>query len=142
MSTRNIITESKPIPINYTKSCYSFSDSIGPKKKYLFSLELTLKNKNIKKFNKLENNKYSYIIDIEDDILFNSIDNFRVNVIEIPFNSQSYNMYGIISHDLSNFTQKDDSFYIEFSQNNNGNAICTCYFIGVDFNTMFVSPPN
>lgn len=142
MSTRNIITESKPIPINYTKSCYSFSDSIGPKKKYLFSLELTLKNKNIKKFNKLENNKYSYIIDVEDDILFNSIDNFRVNVIEIPFNSQSYNMYGIISHDLSNFTQKDDSFYIEFSQNNNGNAICTCYFIGVDFNTMFVSPPN
>lgn len=142
MSTRNIITESKPIPINYTKACYSFSDSIGPKKKYLFSLELTLKNKNIKKFNKLENNKYSYIIDVEDDILFNSIDNFRVNVIEIPFNSQSYNMYGIISHDLSNFTQKDDSFYIEFSQNNNGNAICTCYFIGVDFNTMFVSPPN
>ena len=142
MSTRNIITESKPIPINYTKACYSFSDSIGPKKKYLFSLELTLKNKNIKKFNKLENNKYSYIIDVEDDILFNSIDNFRVNVIEIPFNSQSYNMYGIISHDSSNFTQKDDSFYIEFSQNNNGNAICTCYFIGVDFNTMFVSPPN
>ena len=51
-------------------------------------------------------------------------------------------MFGEICHDSSTFTQKDENFYIEFSQNNNGNAICTCYFIGVDFNTMFISPPN
>ena len=142
MSIRNIISETKPIPINYTKSCYSFSDPSAPKNKYLFSLELKLNNGTIKKFNKLENNKYSYIIDVEDEINYKDIKSFNINVIEIPFTSQSYSMNGMINHDSTNFTQKDENFYIEFSQNNNGDAICTCYFIGVDFNTMFVSPPN
>ncbi len=142
MSIRNIISETKPIPINYTKSCYSFSDPSAPKNKYLFSLELKLNNGTIKKFNKLENNKYSYIIDVEDEIIYKDIKSFNINVIEIPFTSQSYSMNGMINHDSTNFTQKDENFYIEFSQNNNGDAICTCYFIGVDFNTMFVSPPN
>lgn len=142
MSIRNLISESKPIPINYSKSCYSFSDPSAPKNKYLFSLELKVKDGSIKKFNKLENNKYSYIIDVEDDITYDNITNFSINVIEIPFNSQSYSMNGLIDHSSTNFTQKDDNFYIEFSQNNTGVAICTCYFIGVDFNTMFVSPPN
>ena len=40
---------SVPIPINYTKSCYSFSDSGKPKKRYLFDLVLTLKNRQTKK---------------------------------------------------------------------------------------------
>ena len=40
MSVRNLISETQPIPINYTKSCYSFSDPATPKKNYLFSLEL------------------------------------------------------------------------------------------------------
>ena len=142
MSIRNIISETKPIPINYAKSCYSFSDPSQPKNKYLFSLELKLKDQTVKKFNKLESNKYSYIIDIEDSINYKEIANFNINVIEIPFTSQSYSMNGIIDHASTNFTQKDDNFYIEFSQNNNGNAVCTCYFIGVDFNTIFVSPPN
>ena len=142
MSIRNIISETQPIPINYTKSCYSFSDPSAPKNKYLFNVELKLTDGTIKKFNKLENNKYSYIIDIEDMIIYKDISNFNINVIEIPFTSQSYSMNGIIDHNSTNFTQKDENFYIEFSQNNNGNAICTCYFIGVDFNTMFVSPPN
>ena len=51
-------------------------------------------------------------------------------------------MKGSINHDLSNFTQKDENFYIEFSKNNKGNTICSCYFIGIDFNSMFISPPN
>ena len=142
MSIRNIISETKPIPINYTKSCYSSSHPSAPKNIYLFSLELKLNNGTIKKFNKLENNKYSYIIDVEDEINYKDIKSFNINVIEIPFTSQSYSMNGMINHDSTNFTQKDENFYIEFSQNNNGDAICTCYFIGVDFNTMFVSPPN
>ena len=142
MSIRNLVSESKPIPINYTKSCYSFSDPTSPKNKYLFSLELKAKDGSVKKFNKLENNKYSYIIDIEDEINYDEITYFSINVIEIPFTSQSYSMSGSIDHSSTNFTQKDENFYIEFSQNNTGNAICTCYFIGVDFNTMFVSPPN
>ena len=142
MSIRNLVNETKPIPINYSKSCYSFSDPSGPKKNYLFSLELTLKNGTLRKFNKVENNKYSYIIDIDDEIIYNDITNFNIHVAELPFNDNTYSMFGKLSHESSTFTQKDENFYIEFSQNNTGITICTCYFIGVDFNTMFVSPPN
>tara|TARA_B100000161_G_C33477675_1_gene381020 strand:- start:66 stop:371 length:306 start_codon:yes stop_codon:yes gene_type:complete len=101
-----------------------------------------MKDKTIKNFNKIEDNKYSYIIDIEDDINYKDIINFNIFVSELPFNGNNYSMYGIIDQELSTFTQKDENFYVEFSQNNNGTALCTCYFIGVDFNTIFISPPN
>ncbi len=142
MSTNNLVSDTKPIPINYTKSCYSFSDPSTPNKKYLFSLELSLKKGGLRKFNKLESSKYSYIVDIDDEVLYDDISNFNINVTELPFTNNSYSMKGVICHSSSTFTQKDENFYVEFSQNNNGNAICTCYFIGVDFNTIFVSPPN
>ena len=142
MSIRNIVNETKPIPINYTPSCYSFSDPSRPRKNYLFSLELSLSNGTLRKFNKIENNKYSYIVDIDDEVNYTDIEGFNIHVVELPFNENTYSMTGKLSHESSNFTQKDENFYIEFSQNNNGSAICTCYFTGVDFNTMFVSPPN
>lgn len=142
MSIRNIVNETKPIPINYTPSCYSFSDPSRPRKNYLFSLELSISNGTLRKFNKIENNKYSYIVDIDDEVNYTDIEGFNIHVVELPFNENTYSMTGKLSHESSNFTQKDENFYIEFSQNNNGSAICTCYFIGVDFNTMFVSPPN
>ena len=142
MSIRNLVNETKPMPINYTSSCYSFSDPSKPKKNYLFSLELSLEDGTLRKFNKIENNKYSYIIDIDDEVKYSNIVAFNIHVMELPFNDNTYSMSGKISHDSSNFTQKDENFYIEFSQNNNDLALCTCYFIGVDFNTMFVSPPN
>ena len=142
MSIRNIVNETKPIPINYTPSCYSFSDPSRPRKNYLFSLELSLSNGTLRKFNKIENNKYSYIVDIDDEVNYTDIEGFNIHVVELPLNENTYSMTGRLSHESSNFTQKDENFYIEFSQNNNGSAICTCYFIGIDFNTMFVSPPN
>jgi len=141
MSTRNLVSDSKPIPINYTKSYHGFSDPHNSSK-YLFCLELGMKDKSIKNFNKVEDSKYSHIIELDDELNYKDIVNFNVNVSELPFNGTNYSMYGIIDHESTNFTQKDENFYIEFSQNNTGNALCTCYFIGVDFSTIFVSPPN
>lgn len=140
MSISNLVTETKPIPIKNLR--YSFYDPVGPQNKYLFSLELVINDGSKKKFNKLENNKYSHIIDINDMIDYKTINSFSINVMEIPFTSQIYSMNGHIEHSLTNFTQKNNNFYIEFSQNNFGNVICTCYFIGIDFNTIFISPPN
>ena len=34
------------------------------------------------------------------------------------------------------------NLYIEFSQNENGYTICTCFYTGLDYNKLFVSPPN
>ena len=142
MSTHNILSDTQPIPIKYTKSYHGFNDPFSPKKNYLFCLELGMKSIPVKQFTKVEENKYSYLIDIDDNINYKDMNKFNIFASELPFNGQSYSMKGEINHGLSNFTQKDENFYIEFSQNNSGNAICTCYFIGVDFNTMFVSPPN
>ena len=96
MSTNNLISDTKPIPINYTKSCYSFSDPSTPNKKYLFSLELSFKDGSLRKFNKLETNKYSYIVDIDDEVLYQDIVKFDVCVTELPFTNNNYSMSGII----------------------------------------------
>jgi hypothetical protein len=142
MSSRNLVSDTMPIPINYTKSYHGFSDPPNSCNKYLFCLELGMKDESVKNFNKIEDNKYSYIIDIDDEINYNDIVNFNIFVSELPFNGNNYTMYGKIDQTLSTFTQKDENFYVEFSQDTMGKALCTCYFIGVDFNTMFVSPPN
>ena len=142
MSTPNLLSDTKPIPITYTKSYHGFSEPPNSNNRYLFCLELGMSDKSIKNFNKIENKKYSYIVEIDDNIKFQQIESFNIYVSEIPFVGNNYSMFGKIDHDYSTFTQKDENFYIEFSTNNNKDTICTCYFTGVDFDTMFVSPPN
>ena len=142
MSTPNLLSDTKPIPISYTKSYHGFSEPPNSNNKYLFCLELELNDKSIRNFNKVENRKYSYIIELDDEIKYQNIDSFNIFVSEIPFNGNSYSMNGKIDHNMSTFTQKDENFYIEFSRNNNKDTICTCYFTGVDFDSIFVSPPN
>ena len=142
MSTPNLLSDTKPIPISYTKSYHGFSEPPNSNNKYLFCLELELYDKSIRNFNKVENKKYSYIIELDDEIKYQNINSFNIFVSEIPFNGNSYSMNGKIDHSMSTFTQKDENFYIEFSRNNNRDTICTCYFTGVDFNSIFVSPPN
>ena len=136
------MSDTKPIPISYTKSYHGFSEPPNSNNKYLFCLELELNDKSIRNFNKVENRKYSYIIELDDEIKYQNIDSFNIFVSEIPFNGNSYSMNGKIDHNMSTFTQKDENFYIEFSRNNNKDTICTCYFTGVDFDSIFVSPPN
>lgn len=142
MSTPNLLSDTKPIPISYTKSYHGFSEPPNSNNKYLFCLELELNDKSIRNFNKVENKKYSYIIELDDEIKYQNINSFNIFVSEIPFNGNSYSMNGKIDHNMSTFTQKDENFYIEFSRNNNKDTICTCYFTGVDFDSIFVSPPN
>ena len=64
-----------------------------------------MKDKSIKNFNKIEDNKYSYIIELDDEISYNDIVNFNIFVSELPFNGNNYTMYGVIDQDLSTFTQ-------------------------------------
>ena len=77
MSTRNLINDTKPIPIKYTKSYHSFSDPSGPRNRYLFCLELGMKSTIIKNFNKIEEGKYSYIVDIDDNITYKDKDEIK-----------------------------------------------------------------
>tara|TARA_B100002019_G_C21249257_1_gene590123 strand:- start:1210 stop:1641 length:432 start_codon:yes stop_codon:yes gene_type:complete len=134
---------SVPIPINYTKSCYSFSDSGKPKKRYLFDLVLTLKNRQTKKFTKLEKNLKSTIIDIEDNINYDEISDFVLNFAEIPFdNDNEYTIQGKINHSFSSFHLNSDKFYIEFSQNYSGKTICQSYILDGNLDYILSISPN
>ena len=134
---------SVPIPINYTKSCYSFSDSGKPKKRYLFDLVLTLKNRQTKKFTKLEKNLQSTIINTEDDLNYDDISEFELNFAEIPFDDDNeYTIAGKINHNFSSFQVHSDKFYIEFSQNYSGKTICQSYIIDGNLEYFLSCSPN
>lgn len=134
---------SVPIPINYTKSCYSFSDSGIPKKRYLFDLVLTLKNRQTKKFTKLEKNLQSTIINTEDNLNYDDISEFELNFAEIPFDDDiEYRITGKINHNFSSFEVHSDKFYIEFSQNYSGKTICQSYIIDGNLENLLSCSPN
>jgi hypothetical protein len=138
-----IITKSIPIQIKYSKSWHSFSDPNNQIQKYLFELKITLKSNEIRKFTNLENDKYSTLIFLKHQIKFCDIKKFSISISKLPFESDfNYELSGLINHDQSAYSQKNDNIYIEFSQNSNGFTICNCTFVGMDFSKICISPPN
>lgn len=134
---------SVPIPIKYTKSCYSFSDSGKPKKRYLFDLVIILKNRQTKKFTKIEKNSQSTIIDLEDNINYDEISEFKIIFAEIPFTDDNeYTLEGKINHSFSSFHLTTDKFYIEFSQNHFGKTVCNSYAIEDNLEYILSISPN
>ena len=143
MPGSELTTASLPIPINYSKSCYSFSDSGKPKKRYLFELDVTFKNRQTKKFSKLEKKQYCTIIDIEDNIEFNDIEKFKITYAEIPFNDENnITVEGKIRHEYSCFELRSNNFYIEFSQNEFGKVICKSYVISENYDFILSISPS
>jgi hypothetical protein len=143
MPELDLTKASNPLPIKYTRSCYSFSDPGNPSNSFLFELVLNFNDGFSTTINKLEkSSRCECIIDIDDKIFYEDINNFSVYVAKIPFSNENiFNMEGKIDHDLSSYTQKDDSFYIEFSKNDSGFTNCNCYFIGHDYQSLSISPP-
>jgi hypothetical protein len=143
MSEIKTITMPIPIPIKYSKSWHSFSDPNSQIQKYLFELNITLTNNEKKIFRNLESDKYSNLIFLKHQIKFSDIANFSVSVSRLPFDmSFNYELDGLINHEQSAYSQKNENIYIEFSQNSNGYTICNCTFVGMDFSKICVSPPN
>lgn len=138
----NLNNKSKPMPIKYAKSTHGFSDSNNNNNKYLF--ELSINGENIKKkyFKKIEDIKYSHLITLEDMIKLNNIDTYKASVsiftAEFPLN---YNIEGDINKDYSSSSQRSENLYIEFTKNNMGYAMCSCFYTGFDNNKIFASPP-
>lgn len=134
---------SKPMPIKYSNSLYSFSDPGFPLKKYIFELVVYFFDGSSKTFFKIENKQSSSIISLEDEIEYKNITNFKINISQIPIDEDNiYYMEGNIDHSYSFYNQNDDILYIEFSKNDIGNTICSCHFIDMNFNSICASPPN
>ena len=89
MPELDLTKASNPVPINYTKSCYSFSDPGAPSKNYFFELVLNFSDGFSKTVSKFEKEKCSIMIDVEDRIFYNDIKDFIINVVTIPFDENS-----------------------------------------------------
>ena len=94
-------------------------------------------------FRNLENDTHSNLIFLKHQIKFSDIQDFNISVSKLPFDfSFNYELDGLINHDHSAYTNKNENIYIEFSQNSNGYTICNSSFVGVDFFKICISPPN
>lgn len=130
------------IPKKYNNNFYGFSDFKNISQ-YIFSLIINGNKINNINFKNIEDTKYSHLIKIEDQIKLHDIETYKVSVKILANNITSdFELEGNIIHNQSNSTQRDNNLYIEFTQNENGYTICSCFYTGLDYNKLFVSPPN
>ena len=139
----NLISMNKPISIKYTKNMYGFSGSDNCPNKYLFELTINGRFIGKKYFRNLEESKFSHLISVEDDIKLSDIESYKVSITISSFDQPiTCELTGKINQSESSSTQRNNNIYIEFSKNNIGNALCSCFYIGFDHNKIFASPPN
>ena len=136
MNDKNI-TLNIPIKRN---NYYHFSD-FNNSTQYIFLLNI-YGAKNIT-FKKIEDNKYSHIITLDDKIKLNNIESYKLSVYVLNNNiNTKFELEGDIIHTQTSSTERNNNLYIEFSQNECGYTLCTCFYTGLDYNKLFVSPPN
>jgi len=134
---------SQPIQINYAKNNHGFSDSNNDMSKYLFELIINGQIIGKKYFGNLEDTKYSHLIKTNHKIKLSSIESYKAFVSIYPSELPLlYELEGTINQSESSSTQRSDNLYIEFTQNDNGYAVCSCFYTGLDYNKIFASPPN
>jgi hypothetical protein len=130
-------------PIRYSKSWHSFSNPNGGLQKYFFDLTINPNSENKKTFRKLESGKHAELIQLDDEIKYSDIKEFKLVVTKMPFDiTFNYELEGKLSQEQSSYNQRENEIYVEFSQNSAGLTFCRSSFIGVDFSKMCVSPPN
>ena len=95
-----------------------------------------------KYFRSLEDNKYSHLIKLNHMIKLKDIKSYTATLTIIPSDLQhNFELEGIINKNESSSTQRSMNMYIEFTQNDMGNAMCSCFYTGLDHNKIFASPP-
>lgn len=138
----NITPTTSPINIKYAKNYHGFSDSNPNSSKYLFELIIRGNNIGVKYFRKLEDTKYAHMIRLNDTILLNDITSYTAMLSILPSdNDMMFELTGNINTNESSSTQKSKNMYIEFTQNDMGNTMCSCFYTGMDMNKIFASPP-
>jgi hypothetical protein len=144
--TDNIISlnnKSLPVSIKYSKSNHGYSNFDNNNIKYLFELVINGNIIGSKYFRNLEDTKYSHLITLNHIIKLNDIKTYKASIKLFPSNTNiPDSISGVINHDQTFSNQKGDNIYIEFTRNDSGYALCTCFYTGLDHNKIFASPPN
>lgn len=140
----NIINDkTPPIPIKYTKKTLGFSNPNNDTTRYLFELSINGQTIGEKYFRNLEDTKYSHLIKLNHRILLKDIQSYKVSVSVYPTDlSMLYELEGQINNEESSSTQRSNDLYIEFTKNDSGFAMCSCFYTSQNHNKIFVSLPN
>jgi hypothetical protein len=134
---------SQPIQIKYTPNYYGFSNPNNNTSRYLFELLINGKIIGKKYFKNLEETKYAHLIKLNHKIKLSNIDSYKALLSIYSLNSTiSYELEGIINQYESSSTHYSDKLYIEFTKNDIGYTLCSCFYTELDNNKIFVSPPN
>jgi len=139
--TLNNITN--PIQIRYTKNQHGFSDPNNDSCRYLFELIINGESIGKKYFRNLEENKYCHMIKLSHKIKLCDIQNYKASISIHPSESLTcFEIEGQINQYESSSIQRSDNIYIEFTKNDMGYTMCSCFYTGLDQNKIFASPPN
>lgn len=135
--------KSNPIPIKYVKSHHGFSDSNNDISGYLFELIINSQIIGKKYFKNLEKTKYSHLIKLNHKIKLSDIKSYKAYVSVLPSECSSIcEIEGDINQNESSSTQRSKNLYIEFTKNDMGYTMCSCFYTDNDQYKIFVSPPN
>ncbi len=124
-------TASNPIPINII---FNKDDNFN---KYIYILELYLKDGTFIKFEDTSSEKYINIFTFRHNINYYNIKSYELSIIcqkpiliKKEFNSS-----------LSSYIYKDSDIFLEISKNCDNNANC-CIYLPCNNPQMFFTPPN
>lgn len=135
--------KTKPIAITYAKNTHGFSDNFNDANKYFFELVINGIIIGKKYFGNLEETKYSHLIKLSHQIKLQDIESYKASVSIHPSEDNIvYEIEGKINQEQSSSTQRSDNLYVEFTKNDSGYAMCSCFYTGLDHNKIFASPPN
>jgi len=108
---------------------------------YIYELTLTFKDNTQKVFKEICNMKHCKIITFNNMIPFNMIEKYNMDITQINFTNNIYNINNFIGEEDTHISKNDD-IYIEFIQNNDKNTSCCCYLKVNDSTRLFITPPN
>lgn len=135
--------KTQPMPVRYARKTHGFSDPNNETSRYLFELIINGQSIGKKYFRNLEENKYSHLIKLDHQINLIDINSYKAYVSIHPSEfPMTHELEGKINKDQSCSTHRNNNLYIEFTKNDMGYAMCSCFFTGLDNNKIFASPPN
>ena len=132
---------SAAIPIKKQHN-YGYSISQKHPTKYLFELHIGLNDGSYQSFSKIDENRYTDLININDNISYENIQSYSINISLIPESlDETFTNTGYLKNFMNFFSNQDNNIYIEFNKLNNGNTSCSCRYIDYNKLSVSISPP-
>jgi len=104
--------------MNYNISKYNYTKNETDQQLYIFELSLKTTNNEEKIFRCIKKN-YQGIIDIDEDILFHTINKFKLTVLNINSMNNPIILKKIIDHSVNSNTFLTNDIYLEINKVNN-----------------------